>query len=76
MVMFGSSLADGNLHSPINVPTMLAGRGGNRIGAGQHIAAPALTPLCNLLVTMLAIMGIETEKFGDSNGNLNKLLLV
>ncbi|MFO0944912.1 MAG: DUF1552 domain-containing protein [Planctomycetota bacterium] len=76
MLLFGSSISDGNLHSPINVPTLLAGRGGNKIHSGRHIACGALTPLCNVFVTMLRLLNVPTDKFGDSNGNMDKELLV
>lgn len=76
MLLFGSSISDGNLHSPMNVPTLLAGRGGNKIDAGRHIPCKNLTPLCNLFVTMLRIMNVPTDKFGDSNGDMDKDLLV
>lgn len=74
MVMFGSSISDGNLHSPMEVPTVLAGKGGGKIVTGRHLVPPILTPLCNLEVSMLHCLGMDVDKFGDSNGNLDSIL--
>lgn len=74
MVMFGSSLSDGNAHSPFETPTLLAGRGDGRIVTGRHIVTPVHTPLCNLYVSMLSCLGMKTESFGDSSGSIDRLL--
>ena len=70
MVLFGSSMSDGNRHDPANLPVILAGRGGGKLRPGRHIASPKGTPLCNLYVSMLDHMGTPVEKFGDSTGAL------
>lgn len=66
MILFGSSMSDGNRHDPNNLPVVLAGRGGGTIQSGRHIASPKGTPLCNLYVSMLERMGTPVEQFGDS----------
>ena len=66
MVLFGSSFSDGNRHDPANLPILLAGRGGNTIVSGRHLASPKGTPLCNVYAAMLERMGTAVEKFGDS----------
>jgi len=70
MVLFGSSMSDGNRHDPANLPIILAGSGGGKIKTGQHIASRKGTPLCNLYVSMLDYMGAPVDKFGDSTGAL------
>ncbi len=70
MVLFGSSMSDGNRHDPANLPVILAGRGGSKLKPGRHIASPKGTPLCNLYVSMLEYMGTPVAKFGDSTGPL------
>lgn len=74
MVMCGSSLSDGNRHDPDNLPILLGGTGGGRINAGRHIASPRNTPLCNLYVSMLQCMGVDTQRFGDSTEPLRGLM--
>lgn len=71
MVLFGSSMSDGNRHDPANLPILLAGRGGGSLRSGRHIASPKGTPLCNLYVTMLDRMGTPVDQFGDSTGALD-----
>jgi len=70
MILFGSSMSDGNRHDPKNLPIILAGRAGGTIQPGRHIACEKDTPLCNLYVSMLERMGTPVESFGDSNGAL------
>lgn len=71
MILFGSGMSDGNRHDPYNLPILLAGRGGNRVASGQHLAAPGgSAPLCNLYVSMLNNFGIQTQSFGDSTSAL------
>ena len=68
-VMFGSNLGNANAHTATDLPILVAG-GGYR--HGQHIvhAGGENAPLCNLFVTMLQNMGVETDSFGQSTGAL------
>ncbi|HEX4951267.1 MAG TPA: DUF1552 domain-containing protein [Blastocatellia bacterium] len=72
MVLYGSNLGEANIHDNTNLPIILAGGGFKH---GQHIAFKRNnnTPLCNLFVTMLQRLGIETEAFGSSTGALAEL---
>jgi len=76
MIMFGSSISDGNSHNPNNLPIIVAGHGGGALQTGQHVASPKNTPLCNLYVSMLDAFGVETESFGDSTGPIAELISV
>ena len=67
MILFGSSIGDGNRHDPNNLPIILAGSAGGRIKSGQHIVNEKETPLCNLYVSMLDRMGTPVQSFGDSS---------
>lgn len=75
-VVFGSGMGNASAHANTNLPVVLAGGGFKH---GRHLFFPKQarqqTPLCNLFVTLLQQMGIEREKFGSSNGNLNQLLV-
>ncbi len=70
MILFGSGLRDGNSHDPKNLPLVLAGRGGGRIRPGRHLASDKGTPMSNLFVSMLDVMGAPIERFADSTGPL------
>jgi hypothetical protein len=73
MVLFGSNMGDANTHDNYNLPILLAGGG---LKHGQHLAFPHDNnrPLCNLFVTMLQNMGLETDTFGSSTGTLNEVV--
>jgi hypothetical protein len=32
------------------------------------------TPLCNLYLSMLGVMGVKADRFGDSTGRLGELI--
>jgi hypothetical protein len=66
-VLFGSNLGNANAHDAKNLPIMLAGGGFKH---GSYVKQKDGTPLCNLFVTMLNQMGLETESFGQSAGTL------
>ena len=63
-----AALGNANAHHARNLPIMLAGGGFKH---GQYIAQNEGTPLCNLFVTMLNNMGLETNSFGQSTGELS-----
>ncbi|MFN7927853.1 MAG: DUF1552 domain-containing protein [Blastocatellia bacterium] len=71
LVMYGSSICDGNLNTHHDLPFVLAGGAAGQVKGGRHIMYPKETPLNNLLLTMLEKAGVPTEKFGDSTGKLN-----
>jgi hypothetical protein len=74
MVLYGSSICDGNAHTHHDLPLLLVGSAGGRIKGGRHIRYEKETPMNNLLVSMLDFAGVpEVEKFGDSNGKVQNL---
>lgn len=73
MVLFGSTLKDGNRHDPHDLPLVLAGRGKGTLKPGRRVRFKKDTPLCNLYLSMLQRMGIEQKSFGDSTGLLKGL---
>jgi len=75
MILLGAGLRDGDSHSPRNLPIVLAGRGGGRLATGRHIVYPKDSPLSNLYVTLLDVFGTPVERFADSTGRLNDLLV-
>jgi len=70
MILFGSSISDGNRHDPDNLPILLGGGGGGSLPTGQHIASKGQTPLCNLYTSILDRMQIPVDQFGDSTARL------
>lgn len=73
MIVYGSSLSDGNQHLHHDLPILLAGRGAGKVRSGQHLRYPKDTPLTNLYLTMLDKCGVQPEKIGDSTGKIEHL---
>jgi hypothetical protein len=73
IVLYGSGMSDGNLHTPQNVPTLLAAGKGCGIKGGRFVQYQPETPLANLQLTLLEQFGLPVTNFGDSNGELNRL---
>jgi Protein of unknown function (DUF1552) len=75
MIVYGSGLSDGNRHNHDNLPILLAGSGGGTIETGRHLRYDLETPVCNLFMSMLDRMGVDTPFIGDSTGRLTGLSL-
>jgi hypothetical protein len=74
MVLYGSSICDGNAHTHHNLPLVLVGGAAGRIKGGRHLLYEKETPMNNLLLSMLDIAGVPgVEKFGDSTGKAEYL---
>ncbi|MCH2204267.1 MAG: DUF1552 domain-containing protein [Lentisphaerales bacterium] len=70
-IIFGSGLGNASSHSSKNLPQVVMG--GNILG-GKFIQAKGQRPLCNLYTTLLQSHGLEIDKFGTSDGNINELV--
>jgi hypothetical protein len=70
MVIYGSGNADGNRHTHVNLPIILAGNGGGTLSPGRYVSTGA-TPACNLFLSMADRMGLQDlPRFGDSTTRL------
>ena len=69
-VLFGSNLGNANAHDPRNLPIILAGGKHNHGRFIQHNKKDNV-PLCNLFVSLLQSMGIESDRFGSSTGTID-----
>lgn len=73
-VLLGSGMGDANRHTNKNLPLVLAGGGfqhGSMLSYAPATSSPP--PLCNLYVSILQQLGIETDSFGKSTGTLRGL---
>jgi len=73
MILYGSCMANSNLHNNDKVPSVILGKAGGRIKGGQHLKYAQDTPLANLMHTMLDRAGVELDRFGDSTGLLTEV---
>lgn len=65
IILFGSNMANSDLHNNNPLPQLIAGKGGG-IKGGQHLAMPADTPQANIMLTIAQRAGVNIEKFSDS----------
>jgi hypothetical protein len=70
-ILFGCSMSDGNDHLLQNLPVMLAGGGNGRLKGGRHLRYPKGTRVSNLYVSLLNMVGVPVNSFGDSTGRLD-----
>ena len=69
-ILFGSNLGNANSHNAENLPILIAGGGFTH---GNHIAHDEKhnAPLCNLYLSLIQQMGLETDQFGQSTSKFN-----
>jgi hypothetical protein len=70
MILYGSSLSDGNEHNFDPLPIVLAGGASGQVRGGRHLRHAPHTPMSNLLLTMLDKMGARVDAIGDSTGRI------
>lgn len=72
LVMYGSGISDGNKHNHDNLPVLLAG-GCGKFATGRHVRYTEGATVSSLYLSMLDAANVPTEKFGDSEGQLDYL---
>ncbi len=74
LIVFGSGMSDGSIHSNRDLPILLAGGGLEHQG---HIICPEephkRVPLCNLWLSVLNWFGADAERFGRSTGTFSPM---
>ena len=71
MILYGSSLSDGNEHNFDPLPVLLAGGASGQLRGGRHLRYAPHTPMANLLLTMLHKLDVPADAIGDSTGPLD-----
>jgi hypothetical protein len=66
LILYGSSLSDGNEHNFDPLPVVLAGGASGRLKGNRHLRHAPHTPMSNLLLAMLHKMGAPVSSIGDS----------
>lgn len=73
MIVYGSGNSDGNRHTHVNLPVILAGGGGGTLTPGRHVKHNGV-PMSNLLLSMADRLGVQgVERLGDSTGRISAL---
>ena len=69
MLVYGSAMADSNLHNHARCPLFVAGGANGALEGEQHIRARPGTPMANVMLSLLHKLGADDiEKFGNSTG--------
>ena len=68
-IIYGSPMADGNLHNHRRCPLIVLGHANGKLSGGLHLMAPEGTPMANAMLSLLHKLGHdEMESFGNSTG--------
>ena len=73
LILYGSSISDGNAHTHHDLPLVLVGSAASQVKTGRHIRYAPETPMNNLLLSMLDKSGVRAETLGDATGKIDQL---
>ena len=69
MILYGSPMADSNVHNHRRAPLIALGGANGALEGGPHLKAPDGTPMANAMLSMLHGLGLDDmTNFGDSTG--------
>jgi hypothetical protein len=75
VVLYGSGMSHGYMHSHTGLPVIVAGGGAGTIKGDRHLKYPVSAadgiPNGNVLVAVAQKMGVELKQFGQSNGTID-----
>jgi hypothetical protein len=72
MILWGSPMADANVHNHRRCPLLLLGRANGQHEGGLHLKAPDGTPMANVMLTVMHKLGMDdVESLGDSTGEFS-----
>ncbi|MEZ5419962.1 MAG: DUF1552 domain-containing protein [Vicinamibacterales bacterium] len=72
VVLWGSPMADANVHNHRRCPLVLLGKGNGMLAGNTHVKAADGTPMANAMLTLLHNLGLDdVQTFGDSTGELS-----
>jgi hypothetical protein len=70
LIVYGSPMADGNIHNHRRCPLLLLGHGNGRLEGNMHLKAPDGTPMANVMLSVMHKLGLnDVKSFGDSTGD-------
>ena len=71
LIVYGSPMANANVHNHRNCPLILLGRGGGFLEGGVHLKAESGTPMANVMLSVMHKLGLDMKTFGDSSGEFS-----
>ena len=73
LYLYGSGMGDPDAHDHSNLPIVVAGGAAGKMRGGRHLRFNEPTPLANLHLTLLNMVGVPLETFADANGKVEEL---
>jgi hypothetical protein len=73
LYVYGSGMGNSSLHDHVNLPILVAGGAAVGMKGGRHIRFEKGKSLANLHLTLLDKVGVQLDKFGDSDGKVENL---
>jgi hypothetical protein len=73
VILYGGGISNSDRHTHGPLPTLVVGGGAGALKGGRHLVYPENTPLTNLQLTLLNVMGVPAETLGDSTGQFREL---
>ena len=71
LVIYGSPMGDSNLHNHNKLPLFILGHANGALKGNNHVMAPAGTPMANVWLSVLNILDVGRETFGNSTGPMD-----
>ena len=72
MIIYGSPMGDPNLHNHKRCPLFVVGGANGRLAGNMHLRAEPGTPMANVMLTLLHVLGLDDMKsFGDSTSDFS-----
>lgn len=72
MIVWGSPMADPNIHNHRRCPLILLGHANGALKGGLHLKAADGTPMANVMLSLLHSLGLDDmSSFGDSTGEFS-----
>ena len=72
VILYGSS--NSQTHNNNNYPLVLAGGSQLGLGHGQYVRFDDSIPMSNLFVTIMHRLGVQSDQFADSSGDITELV--
>ena len=73
LLLYGGGISNSDRHTHGPLPTLLLGGGAGTLRGERHLVYPEDTPLTNLQLTLLHMLGVPAERLGDSTGLFTEL---
>jgi hypothetical protein len=70
MILYGSSMSNGNQHDHDPLPVLIAGGASAGLKGSAHVRCAPHTHMSNLLLSVLNKLGVQENSFGDSTGTV------